>query len=126
MTRSQAMPWPLNQTAARAQNPAAVAGENNELHDHWVDAFGIDIIADYRADEDTIAIIGHTAAPEVEHVMLDTTGDGVGDEGGWGEVATLLKMAEYTSGNAVALSQDRKASSVCPWTRYKLPCVLSV
>ncbi|NNM01716.1 MAG: hypothetical protein HKO62_13265, partial [Gammaproteobacteria bacterium] len=38
---------------------ARVAGENNELHDHWVDSFGIDVIADYNASEDTIAIIGH-------------------------------------------------------------------
>ncbi len=54
-------------------NWAGVAGENNELHDHWVDSFGIDIIADYNADEDTIAVIGHTAVPFVTYA--DVLGD---------------------------------------------------
>ncbi|QMU58647.1 MAG: hypothetical protein GKR98_10860 [Boseongicola sp.] len=54
-------------------NWAGVAGENNELHDHWVDSFGIDIIADYNADEDNIAVIGHTANIYVEH--KDVMGD---------------------------------------------------
>jgi Ca2+-binding RTX toxin-like protein len=54
-------------------NWAGVAGENNELHDHWVDSFGIDIIADYNADEDHIAVIGHTANVYVEHA--DVIGD---------------------------------------------------
>ncbi|MEL6217853.1 MAG: LamG-like jellyroll fold domain-containing protein, partial [Pseudomonadota bacterium] len=55
-------------------NWAGVAGENDELHDHWVDIFGIDIIADYDADEDQIAVIGHTANVYVSH--RDTDGDG--------------------------------------------------
>ncbi|MGI9394301.1 MAG: calcium-binding protein, partial [Boseongicola sp.] len=54
-------------------NWAGVAGENNELHDHWVDSSGIDIIADYNADEDHIAVIGHTANVYVEH--KDVMGD---------------------------------------------------
>ncbi len=58
-------------------NWAGVAGENNELHDHWVDSFGIDIIADYNANEDTIAVIGHTANVEVEH--RDLNDDGIMD-----------------------------------------------
>ena len=56
-------------------NWAGVAGENNELHDHWVDSFGIDIIADYNREEDHIAVIGHTANVYVDH--LDVTGDGI-------------------------------------------------
>ncbi len=55
-------------------NWAGVAGENNELHDHWVDSFGIAKIADYNANEDKIAVIGHTANVFVEH--RDTDGDG--------------------------------------------------
>ncbi|MBT8415346.1 MAG: hypothetical protein KJO30_13545, partial [Boseongicola sp.] len=55
-------------------NWAGVAGENDELHDHWVDSFGIDIIADYNAEEDSIAVIGHTANVYVEHA--DVIGDG--------------------------------------------------
>ncbi|MBT8423539.1 MAG: hypothetical protein KJO67_01075, partial [Silicimonas sp.] len=54
-------------------NWAGVAGENNELHDHWVDSFGIDLIADYDKDEDHIAVIGHTANVYVEH--RDVIGD---------------------------------------------------
>ncbi len=54
-------------------NWAGVAGENNELHDHWVDSSGIDIIADYNAEEDHIAVIGHTANVYVEH--RDVIGD---------------------------------------------------
>ena len=59
---------------------AGVAGENDELHDHWIDSFGIDVIADYVADEDTISIVGHTVAPRVEQRLIDTDGDGVLDE----------------------------------------------
>lgn len=55
-------------------NWAGVAGENDELHDHWVDSFGIDIIADYVAGEDQIAVIGHTANVYFEY--RDTDGDG--------------------------------------------------
>ncbi len=54
-------------------NWAGVAGENKELHDHWVDSFGIDIIADYNAAEDHIAVIGHTAVPYVTYA--DVMGD---------------------------------------------------
>ncbi|MCY4333875.1 MAG: hypothetical protein OXC60_04280 [Litoreibacter sp.] len=54
-------------------NWAGVAGENNEQHDHWVDSFGIDIIADYDASEDSIGVIGHTANVYVEHA--DVMGD---------------------------------------------------
>jgi len=64
----------------RTINWAGVAGENNELHDHWVDSWGIDMIADYDASEDSIAIVGHTVAPEVEHKLIDTDGDGVLDD----------------------------------------------
>ncbi|MEM8788273.1 MAG: LamG-like jellyroll fold domain-containing protein, partial [Pseudomonadota bacterium] len=60
-------------------NWAGVAGENDELHDHWVDSMGIDIIADYNASEDTIAVIGHTAnidgAGSIEY--RDVNGDGI-------------------------------------------------
>ncbi|MCG6882135.1 MAG: hypothetical protein LJE62_00090 [Silicimonas sp.] len=54
-------------------NWAGVAGENDELHDHWVDSAGIDIIADYNAAEDHIAVIGHTAVPYVTYA--DVMGD---------------------------------------------------
>lgn len=42
-------------------NWAAVAGENDNVHDHWVKSIGHDIIMDYNKEEgDRIQIIGHT------------------------------------------------------------------
>lgn len=57
-----------------------VAGENARLHDHWVDGFGIDIIADYSAVDDTISVMGHTTEIEVDYVGIDTDGDGITDD----------------------------------------------
>ena len=39
-----------------------VAGENDNVHDHWVEGIGMDTILDYNEEEgDRILIIGHTA-----------------------------------------------------------------
>ena len=39
-----------------------VAGDNDNVHDHWVAGFGLDIITDYsKAEHDSILIRGHTA-----------------------------------------------------------------
>ena len=78
-----------------------VAGENDELHDHWVDSFGIDIIADYRAGEDTIAIIGHTVTPEVTHRLIDTDGDGINDE-----AISIITVYSNQGNNGGAHTQD--------------------
>ncbi len=44
-------------------NGNGVAGENDNVHDHWVDYFGTVQINDYNADEgDTIRVQGHTVA----------------------------------------------------------------
>ena len=41
---------------------AGVTGENNNVHDHWVDGFGNDVITDFnRAQGDKIEISAHTA-----------------------------------------------------------------
>ena len=57
-------------------NWAAVAGENNNVHDHWVDSIGTDIIADYDAAEgDRILVYGHTADPEITYQDVDGDGD---------------------------------------------------
>ncbi len=50
-----------------------VAGENNNVHDHWVDRFGNDTILDFNPGEgDEIKIIGHTAdILKVVHVDSD-------------------------------------------------------
>ncbi|MCP4595530.1 hypothetical protein, partial [Neptuniibacter sp.] len=42
-------------------NWRGVAGENDNVHDHWVEGWGFDTIADYSKDEgDTIVVRGHT------------------------------------------------------------------
>ena len=53
-----------------------VTGENNNVHDHWVDGFGNDVIRDFnRAQGDKIEISGHTAeVKSIEH--KDVNGDG--------------------------------------------------
>jgi Ca2+-binding RTX toxin-like protein len=56
-----------------------VAGENDGLHDHWVDTMGNDVITDYsRAEGDRIVIEGHTT--EIQSITYgDADGDGVMD-----------------------------------------------
>jgi Ca2+-binding RTX toxin-like protein len=56
-----------------------VAGENDKLHDHWVDVIGNDVVMDYsRAEGDRIVIEGHTT--EILSISHgDANGDGVMD-----------------------------------------------
>jgi len=56
-----------------------VTGENNNVHDHWVDGFGNDVITDFnRREGDKIEISAHTAeVKSIEH--LDSNGDGKAD-----------------------------------------------
>tara|TARA_B100001989_G_scaffold212112_1_gene161707 strand:- start:312 stop:4052 length:3741 start_codon:yes stop_codon:yes gene_type:complete len=57
-------------------NWAKVAGENNNVHDHWVDSIGTDVIADYsKADGDVIKLYGHTVTPEFSYEDVDGDGD---------------------------------------------------
>ena len=43
-------------------NWRAVTGENDNVHDHWVEGFGLDTVMDFSREEgDTITIKGHTA-----------------------------------------------------------------
>ncbi len=77
-------------------NWAGVAGENDELHDHWVDSSGIDIIADYNADEDQIAVIGHTAVPYV------TYADVMGDDA----LESIITVISVQHGNGGAHDRD--------------------
>ena len=50
-----------------------VAGENDDLHNHWVDGIGDEVIMDFnRAEGDSIEIIGHTAELyRIEHKVGD-------------------------------------------------------
>lgn len=56
-----------------------VTGENNAVHDHWVDGFGADTIRDFsRAQGDKIEISAHTAeVKSIDHV--DANHDGTAD-----------------------------------------------
>jgi hypothetical protein len=77
-----------------------VAGENARLHDHWVDAFGIDVVADYVAGEDKISVIGHTTRVAVDHRTIDTDGDGIDDD------AVSIITAYSQQGNGGAHDED--------------------
>ena len=53
-----------------------VAGENDNVHDHWVDAIGTDWVADYsKAEGDEIYIYGHTTEPTILYADVDGDGD---------------------------------------------------
>ncbi|MEP2809623.1 LamG-like jellyroll fold domain-containing protein [Parasphingorhabdus sp.] len=56
-----------------------VAGENDKLHDHWVDTIGNDVITDFTRDEgDRIVIEGHTT--KIKSITYgDSNNDGVMD-----------------------------------------------
>lgn len=41
-------------------NYRAVAGENNNLHDHWVESMGDKVVRDFREGTDTVIFEGHT------------------------------------------------------------------
>jgi len=58
---------------------AGVTGENNAVHDHWLDGLGNDVIRDFnRAQGDKIEIFGHTnEVQSIQHV--DGNGDGRAD-----------------------------------------------
>ena len=77
---------------------AGVTGENNNVHDHWVDGFGNDTITDFnRAQGDKIEISAHTAeVKSIEH--LDSNGDGKADY----SVITVISQ----QGNAGAHDED--------------------
>ena len=53
-----------------------VAGENDNVHDHWVNGFGLDTITDYsKSESDTIVVKGHTATLSSITYGSDKTGD---------------------------------------------------
>ncbi len=77
---------------------AGVTGENNNVHDHWVDGFGNDVITDFnRKQGDKIEISAHTA--EVKSIQhLDSNGDGRADY----SLITVISQ----QGNAGAHDED--------------------
>ena len=77
-----------------------VAGENNNVHDHWVDAIGNDVIWDFnRAEGNKIQVYGHTVdVYKLEHVDLDD--DGVLD-------ASILHIQSNQGNNGGAHNKDQ-------------------
>ncbi len=66
-------------------NWAKVAGENDNVHDHWVEGFGLDTITDFSKSEgDCIVIKGHTAT-----IASITYGE---DEGGTYSLVTVISQ----------------------------------
>ena len=58
-------------------NWRAVAHENDNVHDHWVDGIGNDTIEDFNKEEgDKIEIAGHTVrVREIEYIDVDNDGN---------------------------------------------------
>ena len=62
--------------SAGVTNWGKVAGENDNVHDHWVNGFGLDTITDYSKSEgDTIVVKGHTATLESITYGSDENGE---------------------------------------------------
>ncbi|MEL6109864.1 MAG: LamG-like jellyroll fold domain-containing protein, partial [Planctomycetota bacterium] len=76
-----------------------VAGENNDVHDHWAERFGNEVIEDFNREEgDHIEIVGHTIDVErVRHV--DLNGDGV--------IESTVIYVQSNQGNAGAHNRDK-------------------
>ncbi|MEM6463600.1 MAG: LamG-like jellyroll fold domain-containing protein [Pseudomonadota bacterium] len=77
-----------------------VAGENDEVHDHWVDGIGDDVITDYDREEgDKIVIEGHTTY-DLNITHHDTNGDGQMDK-------SVIELFSDQGANGGAHNHDR-------------------
>ncbi|MBS9771917.1 MAG: hypothetical protein J7F05_16060, partial [Trichodesmium erythraeum GBRTRLIN201] len=75
-------------------NWQGVAGENDNPHDHWVDAIGNDVILDFNKSEgDKIQILGHT----VQVREIENLDDGNG---------SIIHLISNQGGNGGAHDQD--------------------
>jgi Ca2+-binding RTX toxin-like protein len=92
-----------------------VAGENDNIHDHWVDVIGNDIVADFSRDEgDRLVIEGHTT--EIRHITYgDSDGNGVmdhsviwlySDQGGGGGAHNQDELGTITVYGDLVLESD--------------------
>ena len=77
-----------------------VAGENDKLHDHWVDTMGNDVVMDYsRAEGDRLVIEGHTT--KILSIGYgDADGDGVLDH-------SVIALYSDQGNNGGAHNDDR-------------------
>ena len=77
-----------------------VAGENDKLHDHWVDTMGNDVVTDYsRAEGDRLVIEGHTTKI-LSITYGDKNGDGVMDH-------SVITLYSDQGNNGGAHNDDR-------------------
>ncbi|MEM9031392.1 MAG: LamG-like jellyroll fold domain-containing protein [Pseudomonadota bacterium] len=77
-----------------------VAGLNDEIHQHWIDGLGIDVIADYEAGVDKIEVWGHTTDVDVKHMGVDLDGDGTDDD-------SVSVITAYSTQQAAAHAFDQ-------------------
>ncbi|NRB02368.1 MAG: calcium-binding protein [Rhodobacteraceae bacterium] len=77
-----------------AVNWRAVAGENDNVHDHWVEGFGYDTIFDFSLEDgDSILVRGHTV--EIESVTYGS------DEGGeYSKIHVISQQGDGGAGGA--------------------------
>ncbi|MCR9254871.1 MAG: hypothetical protein NXI16_02110 [Alphaproteobacteria bacterium] len=74
-----------------------VAGENNNVHDHWVDSIGNDVVADFnKAEGDKIVIYGHTV--DARFASWDVNGDG--------DAETIIRLYSNQGRNGGAHNGD--------------------
>ncbi len=80
-----------------------VAGENDKLHDHWVDHLGNDVVMDFsKAQGDRLVIEGHTT--RILSISYgDANGDGVMDH-------SVIRLYSEQGGNGGAHNQDKLGS----------------
>jgi Ca2+-binding RTX toxin-like protein len=56
-------------------NYRKVAGENDNVHDHWVEGIGNDVVLDYDARKDTLVFEGHTVTlADIQRIDADDDG----------------------------------------------------
>lgn len=85
-----------------AVNWRGVAGENDNVHDHWVEGWGFDVIADYSKGEgDSIVVRGHT----VEIASIEYGED---EEGAFSLIRVISQQGDGGAGgaNTVAGAHD--------------------
>ena len=77
-----------------------VAGENDKLHDHWVDVIGNDVVMDFnRGEGDRIVIEGHTT--EIAGITYgDVNADGIMDH-------SVIELYSDQGGGGGAHNDDR-------------------
>lgn len=81
-----------------------IAGENDNVHDHWVETIGLKIVKDYDSEEgDTLVFEGHTVnLQSVEHVNFDANGS----------LDTVLTFVSNQGGNGGAHDGDQVGTVV--------------